>query len=63
MAMSWLMQAAVISLVAGLGLGVAIRFTMMSRVQDRTRRLDPQLGNIGPTPAMVDVDSRRTPTA
>lgn len=61
MTMSWILQAAVISLLAGLGLGVAIRFSLVARVQDRTRRVAPQVGNVS-TASMIDAP-RRAPSA
>jgi hypothetical protein len=61
MTMSWMVQAAMISIAAGLGLGFAIRFSLVSRVQDRSRRVAPQLGDVAPV--MTDAGMRRTPTA
>ena len=65
MTMTWIVQAAVISLVAGLGLGVAIRFSMMSRVNDRntTRRVAPKLGDVATVSAAGDSNLRRAPSA
>ena len=63
MEISWIVQAAVISLVAGLGLGVAIRFSLMSRVQDRSRRVAPQVGDVAAAAGLAEAALRRTPTA
>ena len=65
MTMTWIVQAAVISLVAALGLGVAIRFSLMTRVQDRssTRRVAPQVGNIAGLQVAGDSNLRRAPNA
>ena len=65
MTMTWMVQAAVITLVAGLGLGVAIRFSLMTRIQDRsaTRRVAPKLGDVATVSVTGETNLRRAPSA
>lgn len=63
----WMIQVVAVTLIAGLGLGLAIRFSMMSRMQDRTLRVNRVAPTVDPSATIaapvMNGSLRRAPTA